>query len=329
VGGHPVTFLICNVSDSQDAQGCGEQFANDANMAFVVNGDLEVDDSAMLSALAAAGKPVILSLALTAGELSATNAYNYGPGLVSVPAAIAQYAAKQLSGTNGQVSLVTPNDPGSAAFGSLLKSTLKSADVSNIVDVTAPVSATAPEITSTIQAAGVSRAKVFIGTGNDTFCVTTDDALHSLGITPKVFLTTNGCFDQTVLQHYDGALPQNWRIFNFGTTPYIPALSTGVNSYLAAMKQYAAKTDPYTPAFLTFGALLTAVKLANGVGYANLTPATMTAAAKSFTGPAVLEPGPMKCGYNKQAPSVCGNQVPVDSFNGKKYVESIVTVGTL
>jgi hypothetical protein len=42
----------------------------------------------------------------------------------------------------------------------------------------------------------------------------------------------------------------------------------------------------------------------------------------------MMEPGKMRCGYRKASPSVCGNEVAVEGENGKRYVETTLSVGS-
>jgi branched-chain amino acid transport system substrate-binding protein len=329
IGGHPVHFDICQIEVAQDAQSCGQQFANNPSVKFVVNGNINTDDSSMLTALAAVNKPVLLSVAIDPAELAATKAFNYGPGVPNVYAAMGPYIAKQLGKSGGEVSVLSLNVPAIAPVVAALKGSLTAAGIKDVTYVSVPLEGTAPEYASAIQAAAASQAKAFVINGVDTTCVAVGDALKSLGATPKVVVTENGCMDRLVLQHFGGALPESWRIFNFGNSPYIKSLSTGVNSYLAAMKEYAPTTDPYSDNSMQFGELMTADRIADSIGYSKLTSAAFMKAARAFTGPAFMEPGPVHCGYSSSYPSVCGNKIPVDRYTGTKYTESIAQFGSL
>jgi branched-chain amino acid transport system substrate-binding protein len=329
IGGHPVQFDICQIQVAQDAQSCGQKFANDPSVKLVVNGNINTDDSSMLTALAAVNKPVLLSVAINPGELAATKAFNYGPGVPNVYASMGPYIAKQLGKAGGEVSVLSLNVPAIAPVVAALKASLTGAGVKDVTYVSVPLDGTAPEYASAIQAADASQAKAFVINGVDTTCVAAGDALKSLGATPQVLVTENGCMDKLVLQHYGGTLPESWRIFNFGNSPYIKSSTTGVDSYLAAMKEYAPTTDAYTDNSLQFGELLTADRIANSIGYSKLTSAAFMKAARAFTGPAFMEPGPVHCGYSSSYPSVCGNKIPVDRYTGTKYTESIAQFGSL
>ena len=91
IDGHPLKLDICPVTDSQDGQSCGEQFANNPKIVAVENGVNIFDDTSLLQALAAKPLPVFLPLSITAAELQATNAANYGPGIPAYYPAFVQY----------------------------------------------------------------------------------------------------------------------------------------------------------------------------------------------------------------------------------------------
>ena len=231
--------------------------------------------------------------------------------------------------TNKPISVIYGDNSGGQATVALLKPLLAASHITNVTYVAAPNDGTAPQYTSAIQAAGATHAQVVMMLSPDTVCVGVGAALKSLGVNPQAVLVTNGCLDKLVTSHYGGHLPSTWRVFNFGNSPYVAGLDTGVDSYLAAMKAYAPTVDPGTPAYLMFGSIISAARVLNKIGYANATPATILKGLLDFTGPAMMEPGPMKCGYIKSTPSVCGNEVAVDRWAGGKYSESIVTVGAL
>jgi branched-chain amino acid transport system substrate-binding protein len=329
VGSHPLKLSICDVTGSQDAQTCGEQFSNNSSIPIVVNGINVFDDTAELSALSSGSVPVVLPLAITAAELGATNAANYGPGLTNYYPAFAGFV-KQQGDAQKPVSVLVPNNSAGVGSESIVKQVFAADHISDVTYASIPLGGTAPQYTSAVQAANAAHAAVVIDLGPDVACVDIQQALKTQGApSSQLFLATNGCMDSLVFSHYGGHLPANWRIFNFGNSPLVPGVTTGVDSYNAAMKQYAPSANPATPSYLMFGSIITADKLANQVGVSKLSRASLMKAMLAFTGPAMLEPGATKCGYQKTAPSVCGNSVAVDRWEGSKYSESIVKVGSL
>jgi branched-chain amino acid transport system substrate-binding protein len=329
VGGHPIKLSICDVTDSQDAQTCGEQFANNPKIGIVVNGDLVIDDTAELSALASASVPVILPLDITSGELGATNAANYGPSLTNFYPAFAEYLVQQ-GDAQKSISVLLPNNTAGVGTEGLLKQDFAADHITNVAYTPIPLDGTAPQYTSAIQAVNGAHASVVFDLADDVACVDGQEALKTLGASAnQPFLATSGCMDSLAFSHYSGHLPSNWRIFNFGNSPLVPGVATGVDSYVAAMKKFAPGVNPSVPTSSQFASIITADKLLNQVGFSHVTRSSMMQAMKAFTGPAMMEPGTFKCGYQKSSPSVCGNTVAIDRWAGSKWVESIVKVGTL
>lgn len=324
VSGHPIKFDVCSVQSSQDAQQCGEQFANDPSVKFVIESQINLDDTAMLSALQAS-KPVIFATDITSPEFADPNGFGYDPGVPTLFPAMARYTVVKLGAKTAPISMIVPVTAASQATVSAMQAAFSKAGAKGLVtSATVAAGAPATAYVSAVQAAKASTSKALIVLGLDTTCIGTAGALKSLGASPKAIVVDNGCMDQAVLQHYGNKLPANWVVFNFGNSPYVKGQSTGVNSYLAAMKQYAPKvTNIGTTSSLTFGTIMTADKIANSVGYANLTPTSMAAAAKAFTGPADMEPGAMHCGYIPSVPSICGSEMAIDQYNGKKFVEGV------
>ena len=322
--GHPIKFDVCSVQSSQDAQSCGEQFANNPSVKFVIESQINLDDTAMLSALQAS-KPVLFATDITSPEFTDPNGFGYDPGVPTLFPAMARYTVVKLGAKTAPISMVVPVTAASQATVAAMQQAFSKAGATGLVtSATVAPGAPATAYVSAVQAAKASTAKALIVLGLDTTCIGTSGALKSLGASPKAIVVDNGCMDQTVLQHYGGKLPTNWVVFNFGNSPYVPGESTGVNSYLAAMKQYAPSvTNIGTTSSLTFGTIMTADKIANSVGYANITPTSMSKAAKAFTGPADMEPGAMHCGYISAVPSICGSEMAIDRYNGKKFVEGV------
>jgi branched-chain amino acid transport system substrate-binding protein len=331
VDGHPIKLDVCLATDSQDAQTCGEQFANNPAIKFTIGGIDFFDDTSFYSALQSKGIPVITPLGITPASLTSTNSVVYGPSLPSYYPAFASYINDHGLAKKKIAVLYANNSPGLASE-AIVKQAFGAAGITNVTYAAVPYSGTAPQYTSAVQAAGATSASAIVELYGDTVCVSVANALKSLGGAPsgQLLLVTNGCMDQLVFKSFGGHLPTNWRVLNFGNSPFVPGTSTGVNSYRAAAAKYAPKADWGTPASLVFANIITADKIANQVGYANITPASMYKAETAFTGVPMMVPGPQQCGFMKTTAAVCGNEVAVDWYTGGgKYTESITTVGSL
>jgi branched-chain amino acid transport system substrate-binding protein len=330
VGGHPMVLDTCLAATSQDAQTCGEKFANDSSIKFTVNGINFFDDTSFFTALAGKGIPVITPLGITAASLSSTNSVVYGPSIPNYYPAFAEYIVQNGLKAAPISVLYSNNQSGLASLG-IAKQSFAAAGITNATYAPVPYNGTAPQYVSAVQASGATKAKAVLELFGDTVCISVQNAFKSLGGVPagQQALVTNGCMDSLVFKAFGGHIPTSWRVFNFGNSPLVPGVATGVNSFRAAAAKYAPTADPTTPASLVFANIVTADKIANEVGYANITPAAMYKAEAAFTSVPMMIPGPQKCGFIKTTPAVCGNEVAVDRYQGGKYKESVITVGQL
>ena len=138
ISGHPLKLVPCQVTGTLDAQRCGEQFANNPKITAVVNGVNIFDDTAELSALAVRSIPIFLPTDVQSGELSDKDAVAYGPPVTTYFAAMAQYMAQQVSGTNDSVSLINPQNAGGTQTASIMKQLLTADHVTNLTQVDVP-----------------------------------------------------------------------------------------------------------------------------------------------------------------------------------------------
>ena len=68
-----------------------------------------------------------------------------------------------------------------------------------------------------------------------------------------------------------------------------------------------------------FANLMTAVKFINQIGADKLTVADLDTKIRGYTGPMMLQVGPLKCGVAPYI-SVCGSQIGIDQYKGGKWV---------
>jgi hypothetical protein len=258
--------------------------------------------------------------------LTDTNAYSWTPPHTGFVPAVIGLAAQYGSSSGAQVAFIGNNTTSGIALFNSISAALTADGVKNVTDVILPTGATEPQAVSAVQASGAGGASIFIVLQSDTGCINVFDALTSLGYSPAHVIAPFTCLDPTVVSHYGGMLPKNFDIIDFGDSPYVPGLATGVNSYLAAMKQYAPATDPTGPSHLLWDALMTVDKLANKIGISKVTSATMKNALMNFTGPAWGVPGPIQCGAYTTAPSACSSQYEIINYTGTAYTQTPFTV---
>src|SRR6202012_1535016 len=103
----------------------------------------------------------------------------------------------------------------------------------------------------------------------------------------------------------DTVYPENWYLEDQGYTALMPAPnSNGTDVYVSMMKQYSPSTPIIGYAPTAFQSTLEMVKFITEAGGVNATSDQIAQQIKSFTGPAVMVAGPVKCGADADTPNI-------------------------
>jgi branched-chain amino acid transport system substrate-binding protein len=149
-----------------------------------------------------------------------------------------------------------------------------------------------------------------------TDCVNLAKALQQQGITDaKKIVSAPLCLSGTVIQGL-GDFPK-WT-YSIASSLYGDTTDPGMPAYMAVTKKYTTAANAPDPwEIVNFGELLTVDKILNQVGYANITPDKVIAAAKAFKGPQALGAPQLACGQFSDAPGVCNDQAQFFEYDGK------------
>jgi branched-chain amino acid transport system substrate-binding protein len=334
IGGRPIRLVKCKIALEEDGQKCGTQFLNDADISVVMTGTLLVGAKGLYDTLNGR-KPVVIGNGLTTDDFTTTAGYTLFTGAVGVVGGLAKYVATQVQPKPTRVAVMYgDNASAQGAFSVLLKPVLDEADIEVTGIQVKDPGGTAAEVQSAIQNASADTADVFITLTTQPECIATYDSLAQLGIAPTV-ITTGLCFGTPMTEHIQdagesGTMPDGWFFGDYGYNYYVPDVESGMQTYVTKVQQYGvkapgAKSLEYTGfAGPLFSNLLTVVKLVNGVGAENLTPAAMLAAIKGFKGPMMLQVGPLDCGNVEVVgvafPAVCASQMGVRQYKDGAWV---------
>ncbi|KJE23342.1 ABC-type branched-chain amino acid transport system, periplasmic component [Frankia torreyi] len=325
VGGRPIELVSCSVNVPEDAARCGAQMANDASLSLVIVGGLSVGNKEFYDAVGGR-KAILIGNALASEDFVTTRGVAYTAGSPGVLMGMARFAVEELKART--VAGIVPDTPaGRAAAQQLVKPILDAAKV-KFRPVFISLQATTPDLTTALQASGAGSADALITAFPPSSCISMYDAIHSLGIKPKV-ITTDQCADVPVRAHLKtvgaaDAVPDGWYYANYGYNFDLPDVDSGMKTYQYAAAKYA-KPLGSAPVELrgfsgpTFGTVMTAAKIVNQLGVDKATSFDVVdRALRGFAGPAMLQVGPLKCG---QAPfvAVCGHQIGVDQYTGGKW----------
>lgn len=322
-GGLPVKIDKCIVQTDQDGQRCADQMANDPQIKFVLLGQLTVGNKAIYATLAGK-KPTLQASPGTVDDLTARDSYAYTPGGPGLIAGLAVFIAQHLKNVH-RVAVVYANNPaGKASVEQFFKPLLAHMGISDVTPVAADDNATGPALASAVQAAGAAKADVLVSFLTAPGCIAIYDALRTLQLHPTV-VATGLCFDTSMQQHLKdvGAAGQvpDWYYGAFGVSYFQPDAASGMTTYLPKIMQYGPPNVNYTGfAGYTFADLMTAVKFVNEIGFDKLTSEVFREKAGTFSGPAMLTPGPMKCGFDPAFPPLCGSRVGVEQYTDQHWI---------
>jgi branched-chain amino acid transport system substrate-binding protein len=319
-GGRPIEIVECAIETLDDGAACGAQFANDDSIALVMTGVIIAGNKEFYDAING-NKPLIIGNGLTVDDFTTTAGQSYTAGSVGVIAGMTQFVLGEFQPETVAI-VANDNAAGQAAANVLVKPTLDAAGVqSTIVFITD--TATAPEVSSAMQAAGAATADVFIALVSLPNCINTYDGIRSLGIDPVV-VTSGLCFGTPMEQHLEdlgeeGDYPDGWYFGDYGYSYFNPDYESGMLTYVTKVLEYgepvAGSSEIEYTGFAgpTFANVLTAVKFFNAVGVDSLAYDVLNLQIRAFTGPMMLQVGPIQCGLPPFV-ATCGHQMGIQQY---------------
>ena len=282
---------------------CGAQLANDDSITLVLTGAITVGNKELYDALDGK-KDVLIGNGLTTDDFVTPAGVSFFAGAVGVIPGMATFVLDQFHPQT--VAIVAVNNPsGQAVANVLLKPTFDAAGVtSNIVFV--EETATSADVASAMQAAGADTADVFVSGVTLQNCISMYDGIQALGIDPIV-VTSGLCFGTPMTDHLgdlgvDGTMPDGWYFGDYGYNYFEPDYDSGMLTYVTKVQEYGEPTPGASQIEYTgfagpmFANLLTAIKFYNQIGVDAVTFDTMNFTIRGFTGPMMIQVGPIKCG---------------------------------
>lgn len=318
--GRPIELVECSVNTPEDGASCGAEMANDDSIVAVTTGALNVGNKELYDAVNGI-KPLLIGNGLTPDDFVTPAGVSYTAGATGVIQGLATFVIEDFAPST--VAVVYVDNPGGQTAASfLLQPVLEAAGITvSLVGV--PETASGPDIASAMQAAGAAEADVFVSLLTLQGCIASYDAIQSLGISPTL-VTTGLCFGTPMTTHLqdlgvEGDYPDGWYFGGYGYSYFLPDYESGMETYVAKVHEYGepvggASVIEYTGfGGPTFGNLLTITQFINTLGADSLDFASLDAAFRGFTGPMMIQAGPIECGL---APFVaaCGHQMGVEQY---------------
>jgi branched-chain amino acid transport system substrate-binding protein len=176
--------------------------------------------------------------------------------------------------------------------------------------------AQATDLLGPVTAAGAQSADLIVPIAQGQGCVGIAKALKQLGNTKPV-VATPVCLSGDVAQGLGGDLP-TW---TYGIAQTLPTDQSAADAkaYLEAATASGldAKDASQVFAALAWSEILTYAKMFNEIGADKVSPETVSAALKKFTGPVIMGAPEVKCGQFADAPAVCNSQSKFYDYQGQ------------
>jgi ABC-type branched-subunit amino acid transport system substrate-binding protein len=304
IDGHPVKLVPCFIPDTvSGATSCGEEMANDPSVSAVGIGAVAIGNEAMESAISPTKKVLVFDIALSNVDDEYSPGFSlFGDG-THVEAPFATFAKKYLH--TKSASIVYEDLPGEAVGADIIAASLKYEHIPTTIVSYDP---TNTDLTAPIEAADVAKSGLFIADVSGTACSDIYLALKQLAITTPV-LVNAPCATPQVATGDGGDLPTGWYYaaaasFSLDPTdPDGPAFAKVAKRF--GESAYAA--DPWVDN--SYAQILTIARWESQVlkSGKKITPAAVTAVARTFKGPLPFGAYTLVCGSFKSAPAVCND----------------------
>jgi branched-chain amino acid transport system substrate-binding protein len=330
--GRPLEIVPCKIAVAEDGAKCGTQFANDPDIAAVVTGTILFGNLELYGALNGK-KPVVVGNGVTSDDFTTTAGVAFTTGSPGVIPGLGQLILQEFPDAQNVAVLASNNPAGQAAADLLFKPVMTAAGI-NTTFVGIDDTATAAQVQAAMQAVGAETADVFVPLITIQQCINVYDSIKALGIDPEV-VTTGLCFGTPMTDHLKevgeaGPVPDGWYFGGYGYSYFEPDLESGMLTYVEKVQEYGkpapgATTLEYTGfAGPSFANIMTLAKFLNESS-GDTSFATLDGQMRGFTGPMMIQVGPLDCGNQVILGlpifvTVCASQMGVQQFLDGEWI---------
>jgi branched-chain amino acid transport system substrate-binding protein len=312
IDGHPLVLKTCFIrSAEEEGTTCAQQFLANKSIPVVDEGAVAIGDQSFQSTIGTS-KPVIVGVAVTPLDgVKPSNVVLFGDA-THVLGPFGTYAKNVLHAKTA--ALVYPNIAGITQGATAIADGLKAVGV-NVKKVGYDESQT--DLIGPLTSAGAQSADMVIPYSDSSGCVNLAKGLKQLGITDaKKIVSAPLCLNGQVAAGLGGDFPI-WT-YAIASSLFGDPTDPGMPAYMKVMGKYgtpAVAPDPWV--IVTFGQVLTTARFLNQVGYGKITPQSVLAKAKAFTGPVALGAPALQCGKYPSAPGICNDRTQFFLYKGK------------
>jgi branched-chain amino acid transport system substrate-binding protein len=330
--GRPLQAVACKISVAEDGAKCGTEMANNPDVAMVLTGTILFGNKELYDALNGK-KPVIIGNGVTSDDFTTPAGQAFTAGSPGVIPGMGGFIVQYLPEVKNVAILASNNPAGQAAADLLFKPVMEKNGIA-VTYVGVDDTATAADVQSALTAVGADKADAVVPLLTIQQCINIYDAMKALDINPTV-VTTGLCFGTPMTDHLkangeDGPVPDGWYFGGYGYSYFNPDVESGMATYVAKIQEYGvpapgASTLEYTGfAGPEFANVMTFAKFMNELGGAT-DYASIDGKIRGFTGPMMLQVGPLNCGKNiilglPIFVSVCGTQIGIQQFKDGEWI---------
>ena len=299
IGGHPLKLSLCTVQSSEaQAQQCAQSFLNNKSVNVILQGGLNVGSDSVHSTLNGT-KPDVVSQANPGTDTTASNTYAINPSVLAALPGTGSYAMSKGYKTVG---IVVDSNPGDIAIAQAAKSVYASMGLTSKV-TTFPVGST--DLTSAFTEALASKptalAPIVVTTSG---CTAVAKALQTLGTSTPV-LSSGLCVTPQIKTAL-GDFPK-WDYETTNLSLYAPDSTGQAAFYQAVMAKYAgSNAELGIDAPAAFGTAFVLASVLNKIGPDKITPQSVSAGMKAYTGEVLLGTPKVAFGSVKGMPTLSG-----------------------
>ncbi len=310
IGGRPIELKTCFIeSDEEEGTTCGQELGNDADVKAIVLGGVAIGLQSFYATIDGS-KPVVGGVAVTPIDGVNDNATVYFGSATSVLGPLGTYARDVLDAKTA--ALIYPDTPSLRLGAAAIEAGLKAAGV-ELDTVSYPPNQT--DIVGPLTAAGAQTADLVIPYTDAGGCVNLANALTQLGIDdPEHIISAPLCLNPDVAAGLGGDFPK-WT-YLIASSLFGDATDPGMLRYMDLTTEYGIDAAPDPWVIVSFGTMLTTIKIINEVGPDATTEETI-AALRAFSGPVPLGAPSLECGKDPEAPAVCNDQSQFFTYLGE------------
>jgi branched-chain amino acid transport system substrate-binding protein len=311
VQGHPLVLSECfTTSAEEDGTKCGQKFANDKRISVVLLGAVAVGNQSLYAALGGK-KPIVSGVALLPVDATQKNGFALFGTNDSVLGPWGTFAKTKLHAKTAAV--IYPQVPGIDVGAKVEKTSLEDAGISTKLVGFDP---NATDLTGPLTAAGAQTADIVVPQSNAGGCVNVAKTLQQLGVPGSKIVSNPLCLSGQVAAGLGGDLaPWVYGIASTLAGDKSDKAAVPYNKAMAKLGQAKLAGDAWV--IVSWGQVLTTVKMMNKIGVAKLTSAKFTTTIRAFKGPQALGAPSLQCGKYPTEPAACNDQAQFFKYEGK------------